>query len=325
MYRILSIDGGGIRGIIPAMVLSKIEEITKKPICKMFDMIAGTSTGGIIALGLTMPNNKVNVPEYKATDLIKLFLKEGKRIFNNSLLHKIYSLNGVNDAKYKSNGIESVLNQYFGKTMLSKALTDVFITSYETELRTPFFFRSRLAKDPQNKGYDFEMWKAGRSTSASPTYFKPFKLEADTSKGYYSLIDGGIYANNPAMCAYAEAKSLYKSTTDIMVLSIGTGELTRSIDYKNSKNWGLLKWAKPIFDISMDGVNATVEYQLNQILPRNRHYRLQVNLAELGKDDMDNASDENIHELMLLGQRLIDKNMENGILYKICADLLLTI
>jgi patatin-like phospholipase/acyl hydrolase len=203
--------------------------------------------------------------------------------------------------------------------MLSEALTEVFITAYETELRMPFFFRSRLA---ENTFYDFEMWKVGRSTSAAPTYFKPFKLDSETEKGYFSLIDGGIYANNPAMCAYAEAKALSKFTTDIMILSLGTGEFTKSIDYESIKNWGMLKWAQPAFVISMDGVNDTVEYQLNQILASNRHYRLQVSLAELGKDEMDNATNENIQKLMILGQKLIDQNLSNGTLYAICDCLL---
>jgi len=322
MYKILSIDGGGIRGIIPAMVLAKIEEMTKQPICKLFDMIAGTSTGGILALGLTKPN-RLKSPEFKANDFIKLYSQEGKIIFGNCLPHKICSLYGITNSKYKSDGIESVLKEYFGCTMLSQALTEVFITAYETELRSPFFFRSRLAKAPQNKDYDFEMWQVGRATSAAPTYFAPFKLKSDTNKGYYSLIDGGVYANNPSVCAYAEMKSVYEENADIMMLSIGTGELTRSIDYEKIKNWGVLKWAQPMFGIGMDGVNDTAEYQMRQIMPKNRHYRLQVNLAELSKDEMDNASDKNIHELIILGQRLIDSNMENGVMLKICNDLLL--
>jgi len=283
-------------------------------------MIAGTSVGGIIALGLTKPNQKSTMPEYKADDLIRLFSQEGKTIFHNSLLHKIFTLNGVSDAKYQSDGIDSVLKQYFGDTMLSQALTDVFIPSYETDLQTPFFFRSRLAKNPKNKDYNFEMWKVGRSTSAAPTYFRPYKLETGTNKEYYSLIDGGIYANNPAMCAYTETKHVYKSAADILVLSIGTGEFIKSMDYKNIKNWGLLKWAQPIFRISMDGVSKTVDYQMNQVLPT--YYRLQLNLTKPQNDEMDNASTKNIGELMLLGQKLIDQNMKNRTLYKICANLL---
>lgn len=319
--KILSIDGGGIRGLIPAMILAKIEEMTSKPICQLFDLIAGTSTGGILSLALTMPSkDNKNLPAYSANELINLYANEGEKIFSSNIFHKIASMDGLSDEKYLSSGIETVLKEYFGKAKLSEALTPVLIPSYEIGLRTPFFFKSWHAKNPLKENHDFYMWQVARATSAAPTYFEPYKLEIGDKGGadYYALVDGGVYANNPAMCAFAEAKVIFENSTDILMTSLGVGELTRCIPYNEAKNWGLVKWVKPILGIVFDGVSDTVDYQLQQMLPINRYYRMQASLAQLGKDDIDDASKENIHELKLLGLSIIEEWQRDGKLERLC-------
>ncbi|MHB8063683.1 MAG: patatin-like phospholipase family protein, partial [Ruminiclostridium sp.] len=216
--------------------------------------------------------------------------------------------------------IESVLKECFGTVKLSEALTSVLIPSYELGLRTPFFFKSWKAKNPKKENYDLCMWKVARATSAAPTYFEPYRLELG-GKGqadYYTLIDGGVYANNPAMCAFTEAKVMFENTSDILMVSLGTGELTRCIAYDDAKNWGLIKWARPILSTVFDGISDTVDYQLRQLLPHDRYYRIQTSLAQLGKDDMDDASEENIHELKLLGLSIIEEWQRNGKLARLC-------
>jgi patatin-like phospholipase/acyl hydrolase len=208
--KILSIDGGGMRGIVPAMVLAKIEEMTSKPICKLFDVISGTSTGGIISLILTRPSaDNKDLPAYRAEELVDLYTLNGKKIFSKDKLHMITSLNGILDEKYCSEGIESVLKAYLGTSKLSQCLTNVLIPTYDMEQRKPFFFKSWNAKNLNKKDYDFYMWQVARATSAAPTYFEPFKLEMKIrdSVNCYSLIDGGVFANNPAMCAYIDEKN----------------------------------------------------------------------------------------------------------------------
>lgn len=319
--KVLSIDGGGIRGILPAMILAKVEEMTGKPVCQMFDLIAGTSTGAIIALALTMPSrDNKNLPEYSASQLVNLYTEKGNKIFSTNILHKIATLDGIADEKYKSSGIESVLKQYFGTAMLSDALTPLLVPAYEIGLRTPFFFKSRHAKNPEKENYDYLMWQVARATSAAPTYFEPFKLETKQEHGadYFSFIDGGVYANNPAMCAFAEARVMFGSDDDILMMSLGTGELSRGIPYEEAKDWGLINWAKPMLGIVFDGVSDTVDYQLRQLLADNRYYRIQASLAELGKG-IDDASDENIHQLKLLGQKTIEEWQRGGKLEKLCS------
>ena len=175
LIKILSIDGGGIRGIIPALVLYEIEKRTGQPIAKLFDLIAGTSTGGILALGLVKPN-KNGTPQYSAKNLEELYENEGKTIFSSTICHKIKSLDGLLDEKYPSSRIESVLKKYFGDTHLSEALTNIIVPSYEIEQRTPWFFKSFNAKDTNKKNEDFLMRQVARATSAAPTYFEPCKI-----------------------------------------------------------------------------------------------------------------------------------------------------
>jgi patatin-like phospholipase/acyl hydrolase len=138
--RILSIDGGGIRGIIPATVLAEIERRTGRHVADLFDVIAGTSTGGILACGLTIPD-ATGGPSRSASELVDMYVKEGPRIFPHEFLGGLRSLV---DEKYSQKGIEAVLQQYMGDTMLSDAVTEIIVTAYDIERRQPFFFRSLL-------------------------------------------------------------------------------------------------------------------------------------------------------------------------------------
>lgn len=312
LIKVLSIDGGGIRGIIPALILAAIEERTQKRIAELFDLIAGTSTGGILALGLTKPGIDNKTPEYAARDLVNFYEKEGQKIFPSSVFNQVRSLF---DEKYPATGIESVLAKYFGETRLSDVLKDVLIPSYEIELRQPYFFKSTKAKNPQKRNKcNFKMKDVARATSAAPTYFEPLHLETPDKLDSYAFIDGGVFANNPAMCAYVEAKTLFPEATDFLVVSIGTGELAASLSYKDVKDWGLLQWAQPILNVTFDGISDTVDYQLQQLLSSEdkpqRYFRFQTPLFALGErgDHIDDASEEHIRHLKRLAKIIIDKN-----------------
>ena len=236
LTKVLSIDGGGIRGVIPALVLEEIERRTARPISTLFDLVAGTSTGGIIALGVTRPNSR-GEPEYSAADIVDLYEGKGKRIFSNTFLHELSTAWGLLDEKYPADEVEKVFDEYFGDTRLKDALTNVFVTAFEIELRSPWFFRSSRARtDPE---YDFPMKKVARATSAAPTYFEPLRLEKAGGDGYWALVDGGVYANNPTMCALVEAHSVF-GTEEVLVVSLGTGAPTVGHAWKDAKDWGLV-------------------------------------------------------------------------------------
>jgi len=316
--KILSIDGGGIRGIIPATILAKIEELTGEPISETFDLIAGTSTGGIIALGLAMDNGR-GQPKYSATDLVKLYRDKGHQIFDRNTWHRLRSIGNLRDEKYPNENLKKLLKEYFGKKSLKDTIPEVIITSYETERRIPWIFKSVHAKNSKKKNYDFSLVDVALATSAAPTYFEPHKVTYKTND-YLSFIDGGVYANNPAMCAYVEAKSYYKKADkDIQILSLGTGQLTRRLHYDDLKDLGLVGWAQPILSCVFDGVSDTVDYQLSKILNKNNYFRFQAELKE-GNDDMDDSSNTNLRVLQLVAEDIIhsNKNEIERMVEKIC-------
>ncbi|MBX7240131.1 MAG: patatin-like phospholipase family protein [Bacteroidia bacterium] len=333
-FRILSIDGGGIRGIIPAMVIKAIEDETGKPMHELFDMIVGTSTGGIIALGLTLPL-KDNKP-YDADFLIDLYSKRGGEIFHQTTISKLFSLGGILEEKYSQGGIEAILKEYFQSVKLSQVLpgVEVMVTAYETERRQPWFFKSHVAKiDALRDNY---AWEAARSTSAAPTYFEPYKLKLNEND-HLSLVDGGVFANNPTLCAYAEAKvilgkrnaqqsrtteetgergleSLIVEARDddnknFLVVSVGTGSATLPYMHEEAKKWGAAGWLSPLISILMQGVSESVDYQMRQLLPEStdgeRHYyRFQVELKP-ENEQMDDVSENNVRGLRLQGENLV--------------------
>ncbi|HTR39229.1 MAG TPA: CBASS cGAMP-activated phospholipase [Bryobacteraceae bacterium] len=320
IVKILSIDGGGIRGIIPAIVLAEIEKRTGRAVSQLFDLVAGTSTGGILALGLTIPKIK-GAPLYTAQNLVEMYEREGRRIFSRSLLRKLFACDNLTWKKYSSTGIEQVLLEYFGDSRLRDAATEVLITSYEVERRFPFFFKSCHARERLD--YDFPARAIARATSAAPTYFEPMKLFTGTNSDHYTLIDGGVFANNPAACALVEARTMYPDASAYLMVSLGTGALVRSLPLSVAKYWGSVRWAKPLIDIVFDGVSSTVDYQLRELVrstpsQSQLYYRFQVQLN--GHDSkLDNTSPRNITALKALGCELVERESED--IAKLCEKL----
>lgn len=287
--RILSIDGGGIRGLIPAVVLTEVERRTERRIAELFDLIAGTSTGGLLACALTVPSHDdATSPRFTANEIARLYQTEGPKIFSRSLLKRIFSVEGLLDERYEDDGLNRALARFLEEARLRDALTPILVTAYDIERREPFFFRSeRAVKDP---AHDFSMTDVARATSAAPTYFEPVEVTDAAAQRTSALIDGGVFALNPAMCAYADVGD----PSDIeLVASLGTGRLTRPIPYDKARWWGQLEWARPLIDVVFDGVADTVEFQLSRLLADGDYVRLQVELRR-ASDDLDDASEGNL-------------------------------
>jgi uncharacterized protein len=310
--RILSIDGGGIRGIIPALVLAELERRARRPICRLFDLIAGTSTGGILALGL-VKGKPDGTPAYAAADLVGLYEHEGPTIFARSVWLRIPVLRTLVELfrpRYPARNIEAVLLRYFGDARLSQAITPALVTGYEIARRDPWFFRSERAK--READHDFPMRDVARATAAAPTYFPPLGLPAPEPTARYGLVDGGVFANNPALCAYVEGHTLHPQARDFLMVSLGTGQTADRIPYGKAKRWGLAGWARPLLSVVFDGVSDTVDYQLDQLLrpapsgPK-RHYRFQAALTP-DEEAMDDASGRHIAALKDVAQRIIAQN-----------------
>ncbi len=293
--KVLAIDGGGIRGLIPALVLAEIESRTGRRIGECFDLLAGTSTGGIIACALAKPD------PLPASELAALYVEEGPKIFRRGLLKRIFSVEGLVDERYEDDGLNDALRRYLGSARLSDCSPGVFVTAYEIEDRKAFFFRSdRARRDPAS---DFTLVDAARATSGAPTYFEPARVRDVAGARSYALVDGGVFAVNPSMCALAEVRGQLD-----LLASLGTGTQTRPYRYEKARWWGQLEWARPLLDIVFDGVADTVDFQLAGLLG-DRYVRLQTPLLE-ASDDLDDAGEENLAALRREAERLIEERSE---------------
>lgn len=313
MITVLSIDGGGIRGIIPAIMLTELERRMNAPIAELFDVIAGTSTGGIIALMLTIPD-KSGKPMYSAKQVQELYTKLGQRVFKRSTLRTILSLGNLLNSKYSSLPLEKMLDIYMGECRLSDALTEIIIPAYETQSASPYFFKSSYARKPWDSSDNPLMSQAAMATCAAPTYFPPYQFSERKC-----FVDGGIFANNPAVCAYAQAKNSFPHEREFLVVSIGTGEHHVPLLCKNIADWGLIEWARPIFDIAMNAVGSTVNYQLNAMIngvgSKPLYYRFQVRIDEK-TSKMDNVRKDNIACIKEYGAQMVQANQNE--ISKLC-------
>ncbi len=300
---ILSVDGGGIRGIIPAIILAEIEKRARKPISQIFDLMAGTSTGGIIVAGLC----KKDKPQYSANDLVELYQEYGAYIFKSSFFRRSI-LSWINCAQYPHKNIEFILDKYFGEDILKNTLSNVLITSYDIQNNCPFFFKSW-------KEGNIKLKDALRAATAAPTYFVPKYLKINQKE--MVLVDGGVFANNPAACAYASGKRLFPND-DILLLSIGTGRTDRSIEYANSKRFGKIGWIKPLIHVMFSSSLDAVNYQLDQVIA-DKYIRIQSQL-KIASPDMDNITSKNIKSLQQEAKAMVEDNQK--VIEKFCIEVL---
>lgn len=288
MKRVLSIDGGGIRGLIPALVLAAFEQRAWKRTSQMFDLIAGTSTGGILACMLTSPE------KYSAQDIANFYVSEGPKIFRQSLVRKVKTGFNLFDEKYSNYALRVALEHYLKAGRVSEALTPILVSTYDVGNRAPFFFKTTSARESAD--YDFPLHDVALATAAAPTYFEPVLV------GGHALIDGGVFATNTAMCAYAEARKMWPGEA-ILLVSIGTGDMSSPYDYRKLGGSGQLGWVKPLLDMMMQGSAMTVDYQLDQVAGDN-HIRFNRRLVK-ASPDMDDASASNLKGLEWEAMNLI--------------------
>jgi uncharacterized protein len=309
LLKILAIDGGGIRGIIPAIILAEIERRAGQPIVRLFDLIAGSSTGSILAVGLAVPDSQNN-PRYSAEEMARFYEEEGSTIFSRSRWRAIQSFNNITTVKYPSDGIDSVLDKVFGDLNLSDALGNILITSYEIQRRQPWFFRSRRAK--VSSRCDFKMRDVVRASTAAPTYFEPAQVfHAEADDDYFALIDGSMQANNPALCAYVDVRHKNPDAEEYVVLSLGTGDATKPIGFEEARLWGVAGWSQHILDIAFDAMSSIVDYQMRQLVPKckdgvQHYYRFQTRLDH-ASDALDNFTPKNLDALKMLANQVLEK------------------
>jgi patatin-like phospholipase/acyl hydrolase len=326
--RILSIDGGGIRGLVPALVLEELERRLRakgktKPLHAYFDLIAGTSTGGILAAGLTAPHPQDSGrPAATPAELVALYRDQGGEIFENGVFTRMrrffgnmFSGNfaGLVEEKYNHEPLEDKLRKTLGGRRISDALTSLLITAYDIGNRKTMVMKKRPLRPGEEPHDDFLFWQAARATSAAPTYFEPARVTNLTSGKSLTLVDGGVYANNPTVCAFVEAQKMGATAESMVMLAIGTGYQNRAYSYYETRNWGPINWINPaygapIISILMQGQCDSAEHQLELLLnggAKTNYYRIDAELDGVN-DEMDDASKENLASLERFTRKLIE-------------------
>ena len=313
MKKILSIDGGGIRGIIPGQILvaleKKLQDSSGNPearLAEYFDFFAGTSTGGIpTCICLCPSKEEPSNARFSAQDAVDLYMNHGEEIFDVNRWQKLRSGNGYLDEKYGQFALEKYLKNYFGDLKLSELLKPCIIPAYDFFRRTTYFFAQH---DParQGAGRDFLVRDVCRATSAAPTYFETAQIRS-CSGVTYPFIDGGVFANNPALCAYSEVRNAEDNPTaaEMFLVSIGTGSKHEAYKYDKAKDWGAVGWIKPLIDIMMAGASETTDYHVARMFSARKNERSYVRIqpSSMGNAsvDMDNASKENLAALAEVG------------------------
>lgn len=312
-FRILSIDGGGLRGVIPLQVIREIENITSQPIHKTFDLIAGTSTGGLLTCALTfgdVESTVGNTRKYSLDEIQNLYVTRGKEIFPKygKLKNSYNAIKKWIRPEFNPDNLQNILVEYFGENRITSCLKPVFIASYNIHRNIPIFFTTREATLQEEK--NAKLFEICRATSAAPTYFPSYSFNYDSEN--IICIDGGIIMNNPSIGALIEilGNSDYKhyklnekriDLKDISILSLGTGRSKKTINSVKSHKWGRKDWIKPVIDISTGGPVKVIH---NQILTLFQASGLEKNYLRVDIDidekhsEMSDSSDKTIDYLL---------------------------
>jgi len=262
-YRVISIDGGGIRGLVTTILLQRIVATPGlEKFLDTIDLIAGTSTGGLLALGIAHQDDLAKIRD--------LYVERGSKIFDDSWLDDLVDLGKLRGADYDIKPLRRELKDLFGDTTLGQLKKRVLISAFDLDNEDPVnrTWKPKLFHNFPGKNSDraSPAVDVGLYTSAAPTYFP-------SVDGY---IDGGVYAGNPAMCALAQTQDRrYEPTPsleDVLLLSLGTGTSLQYIKGK-SLDWGYMQWVKPLISLMLDGTAGIADYQCRQILGT-RYHRL---------------------------------------------------
>ena len=260
-FRILSLDGGGIKGIFPAAVLAHLEQeyLDGKSVGDYFDLIAGTSTGGILALGMGAG--------LTAGEILSMYLEEGHRVFPLKGRGLAGRARRLVSAQYDRGPLDELLKQRLGEKTLRESRHRLLIPSTEGRNGEVWIFKTPHHPDYRLDG-DERMSSVAAATSAAPTYFTPFE------QGGYTYLDGGVWANNPTMAALVEALSCFTiRREDVRILSIGCGENPFQITKGQSRRSGMVHW-RGIITVAMHLQSVTAVNQAGLLIGRDRVSRL---------------------------------------------------
>jgi hypothetical protein len=262
-YRILALDGGGIRGLYTAVLLDRLSDQVPG-FTDRADILAGTSTGGILALGLAKG--------ITVKDLINLYEENGSAIFSRTLWHEIRDLGDLTGSKYDDDGLTRIIQDKFGEGTLDDLLPrHVLVPSFDLDnqalppaprLWKPKFFHNFKGSDSDGRE---KIADVALRTSAGPTYFP----------SYQGYVDGGVVANNPAMAALAQAidpGTGGQQLADLRIFSVGTGIAPQFVS-GDKLDWGLAQWAPVLVNMMIEGMMGVADYECARLLG-DKYFRL---------------------------------------------------
>lgn len=269
--KILCIDGGGIRGVFAVAILRAIEKEYNQPIAGMFDMIAGTSTGAIIAASATLEMDMGEVQESYIEYGEKIFTKQSKSGFLKSFYSDRYLRDYIQDA--------------FGETTLLDIKKPLLIPTVDITHGNPFVHRSNYGNAEQDD-HSIKLWDVVLSSCSAPVFFPPNNINNN-----YLAIDGGLWANNPSLVCITEAQHYFKKNLeDIQIMSIGTGLQKINFSMETKREWGVTKWlpfhlpsmrmTPKLLDLALHLSSESVTYHCQHLL--GGHY-FRIN-EELGQE-----------------------------------------
>ncbi|XP_042491769.1 patatin-like protein 2 [Macadamia integrifolia] len=350
LITVLSIDGGGIRGIIPATILefleSQLQELDGEDarLADYFDVIGGTSTGGLVTAMLTAPDEN-NRPMFSAKDIKPFYLENSPKIFPQDrglfgLIMKLFKV--VNGPKYDGKYLHSVIRKKLGETRLNQTLTSIVIPTFDIKKLQPTIFSTyKISKDPTMNA---QLSDICIGTSAAPTYLPTYYFknkDKDGNVSEFNLTDGGVAANNPALVTIAEiTKQISKKHPDFfpikpmdygrfLVISIGTG--VAKVEQKYNANvaakWGAIKWlfndgSTPLVDVFSQASGDMVDLHLSVVFQalhsEDNYIRIQDDSLTGTVSSVDISTQQNLNSLVKVGEELLNKpvsrvNLETGL------------
>lgn len=277
-FRILSLDGGGVRGYLSALILRNIEAYLEKkhglarPIGNYFDLIAGTSTGSIIGLGLALGRPAAEIVDFYEAHIPHIF--PAARWYD--------YLKRIVRPQYKSDELVAALDHFFKAATLNDVKTDVCVPCTSLQNAKPRLYKSDYLH--RNAGrLDEKLVDIALASSAAPTYFRAHSLVHSTN-----LVDGGLCANNPSMVALVEALHFERPSKrgigpvskmdEVVLLSVGTGEQCgMPYKVKSLRNGGAWQWLKvpstPLLEVVFQSQSQIVHFQ-SQFLLKERYLRI---------------------------------------------------
>jgi uncharacterized protein len=316
---ILSIDGGGIKGIIAAIILSyleeKIQDVTNDNRIKigdLIDFVAGTSTGSIIGALMLVPDDEGTHPRYKMSEIADFYLSLGDKVFKQNLLHDLSTLWGLFGPKFPTTNIEAPLIKKFSGYKLKDLVKPCMFTGYDIEKRKVVFFTNN---DQTQKYINYYVKDVVRGSTAIPSYFTPAYFNDGVNTN--TIIDGGLFANNPSFAAFIETSKTLSANhsfdpASILIISIGTGCINKkSYTFKKVMRWGKAKWVVPLFEILLSANSEVTDYEIKKLFSSynslHNYKRLNPPII-LGSSDSLNASKKNLINLIKDTNKYIDEN-----------------